>query len=76
MGLGVQTIVIHTEAQNAKGAGLKLWLTQEHDDAKGLANQARHSHVAVGTIEPPRLVHRTPVVALAGETRGGSGVLG
>ena len=36
---------------------------------KALADQARHSHVAVGTIEPLRLVHRTPVVTLAGETQ-------
>jgi hypothetical protein len=36
---------------------------------KALADQAPHSHVAVGTIEPPRLVHRTPAAALAGETQ-------
>jgi hypothetical protein len=76
LGLGMQTTVIHTEAQMQKEQAFKLWLTQEHDGAKDLADQARHSQVAVGTIEPPRLVHRTPVVALAGETRSGSGVLG
>ena len=57
MGLGVQTTVIHTEAQMQKELTFKLWLTQEHDGAKDLVDQARHSHGAVGAIEPPRLGH-------------------
>ena len=76
MGLGMQTTVIHTEEQIQKEQTFRLWLTQEHDGAKELIDQARHSQVATGAIEPPRLARRTPVVALVGETKSGSGVLG
>jgi hypothetical protein len=55
---------------------LDFGLTQERDGAKELGNQARHSRVAAGAIEPPGLAHRIPVVALVGDTKSGSGVLG
>jgi len=43
---------------------------------KELVDWARHLQVAAGAIEPPRLAHRTPVVALVGQTKSGSVVLG
>jgi hypothetical protein len=72
----MQTIAIHTEAQIQKEQIFRLWLTQEHNGAKELVDQARHLQGAAGAIEPPRLAHRTSVVALVGETKSGSVVLG
>jgi hypothetical protein len=72
LGLGVQTTAVHTDARMQKEEKDRLRLTQEHDGASELVGHARHSHVPVVAIEPPRVPRSIPVVALAGETRGGS----
>lgn len=72
MGLGAQTTAVHTDAQMQKEEKVGLPLMQEQPLAPGLGwpgsplTRRRASH------EPPRLLPRTPVGALVGETRSGS----
>ena len=67
IGSGHATTVTHFNSQKRKG-DVSFGLMQEHGVANELAGPARHSHVVMGACEPPR----SPVVALAGQTRGGS----